>query len=84
MALEIPENPCLVENILAFSYYNCPECNYRTKDEKVFEDHALESHPLSKEFFIKSEDEQTSEETLEINLPSSDSKYYIYLFLSSL
>ena len=72
MALEIPENPWLVENILAFSYYNCPECEYRTKDEKIFEDHALESHPLSKEFFIKSEDEP-SEDTFEINLPS-DSK----------
>ena len=83
MALEIPENPWLVENILAFSYYNCPECEYRTKDEKIFEDHALESHPLSKDFFIKSEDEP-SEDTFEINLPSSDSKYTTRIyFLSS-
>ena len=48
------ENPWLVDSIQAFAFFNCPECQVKTKDENYFQDHALQNHPLSFEFFCKS------------------------------
>ena len=48
------QNPWLVENIEAFSFYCCPECDFKSKDGDHFERHALESHNKSKIFFIMS------------------------------
>ena len=44
-------NPWLVDSIQAFTYLKCPECLYDTKKEDNFQEHALESHPLSIVFF---------------------------------
>ena len=73
-------NPWEVDSLEAFSYLKCPECTYDTKNENNFKDHALETHPLSFEFFGKhfQEDELTlddktkseikiKEESVEIN-----------------
>ena len=48
------ENPWLVDSIQAFAFFNCPECQFKTKDENFFQDHALQNHPLSFEFFCTS------------------------------
>ena len=48
------ENPWLVNSIEAFSFFNCPECQVKTKDKNFFQGHALQNHPLSFEFFCTS------------------------------
>ena len=61
------QNPWLVENIEAFSFYCCPECDFKSKDGDHFERHALESHNKSKIFFIMSKYENnTNKDPLEV------------------
>ena len=48
---QMPLNPWLVENIEAFSFYCCPECVFRSKEETFFQAHALQNHKESKSFF---------------------------------
>ena len=52
-------NPWAVENIEAFSFYCCPECDFKSKQGGSFRRHALECHNKAKSFFIMSND-QTS------------------------
>ena len=40
-------NPWLVDSAQAFLFLNCPECIFKTKEEKTFECHAVKNHPLS-------------------------------------
>ena len=47
------KNPWKVKSILAFACLNCPECDFNTKEETFFQDHAVEKHPLSFVFFGK-------------------------------
>ena len=47
------ENPWQVDSIQAFSCFKCPECVFNTKKEDIFEDHAIENHPLSLVLFSK-------------------------------
>ena len=63
-------NPWMVENINVFSYFCCPECEFQGKTEKLFEEHALENHPMAKDFFIKIEESATDATpvTFDINL----------------
>ena len=49
-------NPWLVDSIEAFYCIKCPECDFDTKEEIVFQDHAVENHPLSFVLFGKSEE----------------------------
>ena len=49
MALKM--NPWDVKNIHEFSFLNCPECNFKTKQEKFFQDHAIQNHPMSNVLF---------------------------------
>ena len=44
-------NPWAVDNIQAFYFLQCPECNFIDKEENSFQDHAVENHPLSVAFF---------------------------------
>jgi hypothetical protein len=46
-------NPWNVESIDEFSYFNCPECNFHSKEKTYFQDHATRNHPLSSVFFCK-------------------------------
>ena len=50
---EIKMNPWLVDSIRAFSFLNCPECTFRSKEENLFAYHAAKNHPLSTAFFDK-------------------------------
>ena len=72
-------NPWMVENIMVFSYFCCPECEFQGKTEKLFENHALENHPMAKDFFIKIEesaDEMSATDatpvTFDINLEEEE------------
>ena len=53
-------NPWQVDSINAFSFLKCPECSFDTKEELIFQDHALGNHPLSFVLFGKTcqEDEE--------------------------
>ena len=39
-------NPWNVGNIQEFSFLNCPECAFKTKQDYFFQDHAMKNHPL--------------------------------------
>ena len=61
-------NPWLVDSIKAFSFLNCPECTFRTKEENLFGYHAAKNHPLSTTFF----DEKTELEQSTIGLKTGE------------
>ena len=44
-------NPWQVDSIEAFSFLKCPECVFDTQGEDIFQNHAIERHPLSILFF---------------------------------
>ena len=54
------QNPWLVENIEAFNFYCCPECDFQSKDRDYFKRHAMESHKKSKVFFLMSKPEKNT------------------------
>ena len=41
-------NPWLVENLTDFNFLNCPECNYKSKNDQAFLQHAMKHHPRCK------------------------------------
>jgi len=41
------DNPWHVKNIQNFLFLNCPECEFKTKKEHIFHDHAVQRHPSS-------------------------------------
>ena len=47
------ENPWQVDSIQAFSYFKCPECIFDSQEEGIFQEHAIENHPLSLVLFGK-------------------------------
>ena len=40
-----------MESIDDFSYFNCPECSFKTKDKSSFKSHGQKNHPLSSVLF---------------------------------
>ena len=46
-------NPWKVDSIQAFSCLKCPECLFNTKEEDLFQDHAVKNHPSSSLLFDK-------------------------------
>ena len=40
-------NPWNVDSIQDFSFLKCPECPFDAKAEDIFQNHAIENHPLS-------------------------------------
>ena len=49
------ENPWMVENIQAFNFLCCPECLYKSKNELLFKNHAVQCHPKSSILFYNLE-----------------------------
>ena len=47
------ENPWKVDSIQDFLCFKCPECDFNSKLDDVFEEHAIENHPLSFTIFGK-------------------------------
>ena len=61
------KNPWKVESIEAFSFYCCPECDFKSKDRYYFKRHAMESHNKSKIFFVLSKcEDNTSNDSMEV------------------
>ena len=58
-------NPWAVENVEAFHYYCCPECEQRYTESQEFQDHALKVHPKAKALFDTDIDDNVSKEDLE-------------------
>ena len=54
------QNPWIVENIEAFNFYCCPECDFQSKDRDYFKRHAMESHKKSKVFFLMAKSENNT------------------------
>ena len=48
-------NPWQVDNINAFYFLKCPECDFVHKEESDFQNHAVENHPLSVVFFVNAD-----------------------------
>ena len=49
-------NPWEVQSIYDFNYFCCPECIFQSKEELLFQEHALQTHEQSKTFFQNSND----------------------------
>ena len=49
-------NPWEVQSIYDFNYFCCPECIFQSKEELIFQEHALQTHEQSKTFFQNSND----------------------------
>ena len=41
---QVMDNPWSVPSFGHFLYFNCPECDYRNCDERLFYEHATNSH----------------------------------------
>ena len=52
------DNPWFVDSIHVFWHLKCPECTFDSKEENIFQVHAIENHPLSYTLFSS----ETSEE----------------------
>jgi hypothetical protein len=51
--LDTQNNPWQVEAVTAFSFFCCPECDYRSKTVPTFKDHAVTNHPqVCNSFFM--------------------------------
>ena len=57
-------NPWLVEDLDDFYFLCCPECAYKSKDDRAFMDHAIENHPKSKESSVFSGAEEESNKAI--------------------
>ena len=60
------DNPWQVDTIEDFSYYKCPECSFEVRKQQVFQEHAIENHPLSYVFFGKKDEEEEFHDPLKI------------------
>ena len=44
-------NPWKVDSIQEFAFLNCPECVFKSKEENLFQEHAISNHPDSSVLF---------------------------------
>ena len=51
------KNPWQVDSVWAFAYLHCPECDFNSPEESIFEQHACECHPLSFALFVHEDQE---------------------------
>ena len=59
----LADNPWFVDSIHVFWHLKCPECTFDSKEEDIFQVHAIENHPLSYTLFGS----ETQAEELENN-----------------
>ena len=65
-------NPWQVDGIEDFSYFHCPECTFVAKEESLFQEHALENHPLSFGLFGKKLDEKDITDIVKVEMCDTD------------
>ena len=41
----LADNPWFVDSIHVFWHLKCPECTFDSKEEDIFQVHAIENHP---------------------------------------
>ena len=71
-------NPWQVDTIEDFSYYKCPECSFEVRKQQVFQEHAIENHPLSYVFFGKKDEEEEFHDPLKIEDVTSNAMVVQY------
>ena len=71
-------NPWQVDGIEEFSYFHCPECSFVVKDESLFQDHALENHPLSFGLFGKNLEESDITNMVKIEMSDSENASFTF------
>ena len=69
-------NPWSVQNINDFWFLSCPECSFKTKQQGVFQNHAVENHPKSFELFNEKIDNSFPENIKMENLKVETSSDY--------
>ena len=62
MESEVLKNPWLVDSVKDFTFICCPECVYKSKEERPFQIHALRNHPKAKVLFEIPDDLDTVDE----------------------
>ena len=68
-------NPWEVDSIREFYFLKCPECDFTHKEENFFQNHAIDSHPLSIPFFEKNEFAMEELGNFDICNKENESKY---------
>ena len=74
------ENPWQVDSIEAFACLKCPECVFNTKENKVFQNHAVENHPMS-HFLFGTPKSKSDTNIVVLNYDPNDGMEEIILFL---
>ena len=81
MALDL-ECPWKIESLEDFLYYCCPECNERTQSRNIFLHHALEHHPISKNYLLRFEIKEEVEDfvtDIEFGFDHTVNKFMTYV-----
>ena len=87
------DNPWNVESVQSFAFLNCPECSFKTKEENLFQDHAIALHPLCFVLFgqteviieeVSLEDQKTEEYIIEVKASEVPSKSELATALASI
>jgi hypothetical protein len=78
MASDDNQNPWQVTTVTEFSFYCCPECDYKSKHVPTFMDHAVENHPKAREFCNITNDVKTEDVKCEIDMINDDIKFDIH------
>ena len=69
-------NPWQVDSIEAFACLKCPECVFNTKENKVFQNHAVENHPMS-HFLFGTPKSKSDTNIVVLNYDPNDIEKYI-------
>lgn len=70
-------NPWDVDSLEAFTFFCCPECDYKSRESMLFEGHALKNHPMSFTFFGGQEEDYLEEDSDDKSRLYFDSENYI-------
>ena len=70
------DNPWYVDSIEAFACLKCPECVFNTKENKVFQNHAVENHPMS-HFLFGTPKSKSDTNIVVLNYDPNDIEKYI-------
>lgn len=67
-------SPWDVETILDFNFLCCPECEFRSKEQNAFQDHALGNHPEAKRLFCRDTNEHLFPPGLNVTVLKADTE----------
>ena len=71
-----------IESLEDFLYYCCPECNERSQSRNIFLHHALEHHPISKNYLVRFEIKEEVEDfvtNIEFGFDHTVNKFMTYV-----